>query len=183
MTASASPGQSTFRPWTSNLVLLCYGLICAWMAYHFLFTRGHLVEFAGALAVCFVFIAYQWRQLSRRTWGQRVEVRAINELRTALDRIEGTAISSGVKLPYGGDADAVVILDGVRFNLEIKSIENPSKVTAGHAKQAQKAGEALMSIPVIWLPGSKRKEARQQRGVHVVAGNSKDLIKFLRMLR
>lgn len=92
-------------------------------------------------------------------------------------------MSSGVKLPYGGDADAVVILDGVRFNLEVKSIENPRKVTAGHAKQAQKAGEALMSIPVIWLPGSKRKEAREQRGVHVVAGNSKDLIKFLRTLR
>lgn len=183
MSAPATKAQTQFRPWISNLVLTAYGAISAWMAYHFLFTRGHLLEFVGAFSLCAIFIAYQWRQLTRRTWGQRVEGRAINDLRKLINRIEGSALSSGVMLPSGGDADVVVILEGVRFNVEIKSIETPRKVTAAHTKQAQQAGQALMSIPLIWLPGSKLKEARESRGVHVVAGNAKDLIKFMRTLK
>lgn len=175
-----SPEKSHFRPWVTNLVLAVYGLVCAWMSYQFLFKGGHIQAFAATFSVCLLFTIYQWKQVTRRTWGQRVEGRAINELTKLIQRTDDAAITSGVMLPTGGDADALLVISGVRFNLEIKSIENPSKVTAAHTRQAQEAGRSLMSIPVIWLPRSKRKEAREKKGVHIIAGDAKDVVKVLR---
>lgn len=175
-----SPAQTQFRPWTTNLVLAFYGLICCWMSYHFLFKTGQMLAFTVTFCLCLVFTIYQWQQVTRRTWGQRVEARAINELTKVVKRTDDSAISSGVMLPTGGDADALLVIRGIRFTVEIKSIENPAKVTAAHTRQVQQAGRALMSIPVIWLPRSKRKEAREKKGVHIIAGDARDLVKVLR---
>lgn len=73
-----------FRPWVSNLVLAIYGFVTILIAYHFLYRRGHLGGFAVALAVCGVFTVYQWKQFIRRSYGQRVEERAVKALEKAL---------------------------------------------------------------------------------------------------
>lgn len=152
------------------------------MSYHFLFARGHMLEFVIALAIGCLFVRWQWQQFVRRSHGQRVERSAVAQLCKTLSRIEGSSIDAPVMLPNGGDADALVVLNGVRYNIEIKSFEEPRRVTAAHVKQAQQAGAVLLSIPVIWLPTSKRNQARDLKDVRVVSGDVKALIKSLKGL-
>lgn len=172
-----------FRPWVSNLVLAIYGFVTILIAYHFLYRRGHLGGFAVALAVCGLFTVYQWKQFIRRAYGQRVESRAIKALEKALSRVDGTAIEKGVMLPFGGDADAVVEIAGVKFNIEIKSITSPQKITIQNTTQARKAGGVLFSIPVVWLPRAKSREAREKNDVRIFAGDAKSLVKYLRAIK
>lgn len=160
-----------------------YGLVAIGLSFHFLFQRGYTREFLVALAVCSAFTVYQWKQFIRRSYGQRVEKKALK----ALDRVivsKGEAsMVGGVLLPYGGDADAVVVISGVKFNIEIKSIESPSKVTAKHAAQARKAGNALFSIPVIWLPRAHTNESREKNDVRILAGDAKSLVKYMESVK
>ena len=160
-----------------------YGVVTIGMAWHFLFQRGRTGAFAVALSICALFTVYQWKQFVRRTYGQRVEKKAIEALGKMILAKKDGQITSGVALPYGGDADAVVVLHGVKFNIEIKAIESPQKVTKKHAVQAAKAGDALFSMPVIWLPRAPSNESREKYGVRVFAGDAKSLTRFLESLK
>lgn len=175
--------EKNFRPWVSNLVLLVYGFFAILIAHHFLYQRGHIGAFAIALAICATFTVYQWNQFIRRSYGQRVEKKAIKELENGLQRVEYASISAGVMLPFGGDADAVVVIDGVKFNIEIKSIKSPQKITTRHISQARKAGNALFSIPVIWLPRALNREAREKDSVRIFAGDAKAFVKYMRAIK
>lgn len=174
-----SQANGEFRPWVSNLILAGYGLVALWMAYYFLLSRGYIIQFVVALFVGCLFVRWQWKQFVRRSHGQRVERSAVASLRKALSRIDGSSMDASVMLPNGGDADALVVLNGVRYNIEIKSFEEPRRVTSAHVKQAQQAASVLLSIPVIWLPTSKRNQARDLKDVRVVSGDVKALIKAL----
>lgn len=181
MAAPKSPRE--FRPWTSHLIWTFYGLVLLGMAWHFLFSRGHLQAFLIALALCGGFTVWHWRQFVRRSWGKRVEVKALNQLSKITAGRANASLLQSVPLPYGGDADAVLIMDGVKYALEIKSIEQPRKVTKAHLAQAAKAGHCLYAIAVIWLPMAKINEARQTNGVHIFGGEAKSLVRFLEALK
>lgn len=173
----------SFRPWTSNLIWSFYGLLSLGMAWHFLWLRGHLLAFLIAMAFCSAFTVWHWSQFMRRTWGQRVEAKALAELSKLMAKRAQTTLMQGVPLPYGGDADAVLVLDGVKFALEIKSIEQPRQVSKAHVAQAAKAGHCLYAIPVVWLPRAKSNEARHSGGVQIFGGQAKSLVKFLEQLK
>lgn len=175
--------SADFKPWTSNLILAGYGVLTLGLAYHFLLKRGHEYEFMGALAVAGGFTVYQWKQYVRRSYGKRIESKAVAALSKAIARIEDSSVAAGVLLSGGGDADAVLVLRGVRFNIEIKAIESPGKVTAKHAAQAMKAGAELFSIPVIWLPCDQVAQAREKKGVRVFSGDAQSLVKYLGKLK
>jgi hypothetical protein len=181
MAIPKSPRQ--FRPWTSNLIWTFYGLVLLVMAWHFLFSRGHLQAFLIALALCSGFTVWHWSQFVRRTWGKRVEVQALILLSKITSGRANASLLQSVPLPYGGDADAVLILDGVKYVIEIKSIEQPRKVTKSHLAQAAKAGHCLYAIPVVWLPMAKTNEARETSGVHIFGGQAKSLVRFLETLK
>ena len=119
----------------------------------------------------------------RRTWGKRVEVQALILLSKITSGRANASLLQSVPLPYGGDADAVLILDGVKYVIEIKSIEQPRKITKAHLAQAAKAGHCLYAIPVVWLPMAKTNEARETSGVHIFGGQAKSLVKFLETLK
>lgn len=175
--------NENFRPWLSNLIWSFYGLVFVWLAWRFLFQRGHVSEFIVALVACSGLTVYQWKQFVRRSYGQRVEKKALKALEKVVLGTGDASIAQSVALSYGGDADAVVVLSGVKFNIEIKSIESPSKVTAKHAAQARKAGNALFSIPVIWLPRAYTNESRQKNDVRILAGDAKALVKHLESIK
>ena len=175
----SSEQPENFRPWLSNLIWVFYGLVILAMAFYFLFQRGYVTEFLVAFALCSGFIVYQWKQFMRRSFGKRLETKALKRLEEALKHVEGSEFASSVLLPGQGDADAVVKLRGVKFNLEIKAIQDPQKVTKAHAKQAMNAARVLFTIPVVWLPSSKLCQGRDRHGVNVFCGDEKSLIRYL----
>jgi hypothetical protein len=181
MATQKSPGE--FRPWTSNLIWTFYGLVVLVMAWHFLFTRGHLQAFLIAAALCSGFTVWHWSQFIRRSRGKRVEIQALVQLSKIVTGRTNASLIQSVPLPYGGDADAVLILSGVKFALEIKSIEQPRKVSKAHLVQARKAAHCLYAIPVVWLPMAKTNEARETNGVQIFGGQAKSLVKFLEQLK
>jgi hypothetical protein len=165
------------------LIWSFYGLIFTLLAWRFLYQRGYVSEFIVALVVCSALTVYQWNQFVRRTYGQRVEKKAQLALEKVILGSRNALISQGVALPYGGDADAVIYLDGVKFNIEIKSLESPKKVTSKHVEQARKAGNTLFSIPIIWLPRAKCSEAREKSGIRIFAGDARSMMKYLASIK
>lgn len=179
----AQAAKSQFKPWTSHLVWSFYALLALGLAWRFLFERGHLFAFVIASAFCCCFLLYHLNQYARRSHGKRVEHKAIKSLQKLISGRRQSQLTPGVPLPYGGDADALLVLDGVRFVVEIKAIENPQKVANAHLGQASKAANALYGVPVVWLPGSQVNQAREKNGVHIIAGHPKALIKYLERLK
>jgi hypothetical protein len=178
-----NPQDTRFRPWLNNLILAFYGAVTIGLAWYFLGSRGKTEEFLIAFALCSLFTVYQFKQFSRRYFGQRVEHNALKELQKLIDRDDTHHMQTNVPLPAGGDADALLSMDGIRFSLEIKSIESPDKVTSRHMDQAGNAGHQLSAIPVIWLPRAKRNQAREKRGVHIYAGNARSFVNYLERVR
>ncbi|MFN5095812.1 MAG: hypothetical protein ACK5BY_02785 [Limnohabitans sp.] len=160
-----------------------YGVLALGLAWHFLFKRGHIGAFVLASALSCLFFLYHLKQYARRSHGKRLEQRAITSLQQLISGKSHSHLTPWVPLPYGGDADALVVLEGIRFVLEIKAIESPQKVTAGHVAQASKAASALYGIAIVWLPASKVTQVRQKAGVHIVAGSPKALLKYVERLK
>ncbi len=135
--------------------------------------------FMGAIAASCLFTVFNWSMFVRRIRGQRVEKRAFKKLKQAVNSVKEASAFPSVQLKGGGDADAVVILKNNKFNIEIKSVQDPKLVTIKHAVQTLKAASELQSIPVIWLPESRLVEVRERHGVRVYCGDAKGLIKFM----
>ena len=180
MTLSAN---SRFRPWLSNLILAFYGVIASYLCVHFLFHRGHTGIFIVSLGICVIFTVYQWKQFSRRAYGQWIEKRAIASLRVAFRKMQGVSITSGVMLKSGGDADAVVAFGIKKFNIEIKAVEDAKKITKKHLEQTARAANELRSIPFIWLARSKTNDAVLKDGVWIISGGAKSLVKYLESMQ
>lgn len=178
-TANTKP----FRPWISNLVLSAYGLVSAWMSWHFFYDKGDFSVFLMTFAACCGFSVWQWSNVVRRTHGQRTEARALQSLKKVIERRSGAAMQSSVALHSGGDADAVILLDRTRFNVEIKAIESTKRVTAKHAAQAGRAGAELRSIPVIWLPRAMSGFSAEKNHVAVICGDAQTLLKALESMK
>jgi hypothetical protein len=171
--------KKTFRPYLSNLVWSFYGFVAIVLAYRFLFLRDKTGAFFICLVACCFFIVFHWRRFKSRTHGVRLEKRAVADLRKVLNRINGATLEAGVMLYTGGDADAVVVLNGVKFNIEIKSVQSAQKITDKHITQVRRASILLNSVPVIWLPGGKDNYARDKNDTRIFIGDAGGLVKFL----
>lgn len=175
----------------SNLIWTLYGLVALLLAYVMLLRRGFHTEFTVVAALAALFVVWNWKNVVRRSHGQRVEKRALSDLGALLRRAGNGWLEQGVKLASGGDADGLVVLDGTRFNLEIKSVQSVARVSKAHAHQAGKAGQQLRSIPVIWLPDAAATSGRfwflgrstQVEGVEVVCGDASTLLKRLHRIK
>ena len=172
-----------FLPWLSNLIMAFYGAIASYLCVYFLFRRGHTGLFFICLGICVFFTVYQWKQFSKRAYGQWIEKRAIASLRVALKKRDGVSITSSVMLKSGGDADAVVAFGLERFNIEIKAVENAKKITSKHLEQTARAAKELRTIPVIWLARSKTNDAVLKDGVWIISGGAKSLIKYMESIK
>lgn len=168
-----------FRPWISNIIWSIYGLTAVWMSWHFLYERGYFTGFLLAFSLSAAFTVWHWKIFLRRRHGQRIEKRALKELAYAIGRRQNAAMQASVPLHSGGDADAVIEMGGTRFNIELKSVEDARKVTATHALQAARAAKELHSIPVIWLPRAISLFSSEKKGVRIVCGDTKTLLRTL----
>lgn len=166
----------TYRPWLSNFIWSMYGLALLWLSWRFLYLNGYTDQFLVAMVVCGLFTVWHWKSFMVRSRGQRVEARALK----ALGKIVGAQLQKSVPLPGRGDIDGVLTFIDQKFNIEIKSIQDASKVTSKHAAQAMAASIYLKSTPVIWLPEAKVVQVKVKDGVTIYGCNAKDLVKYLK---
>ncbi|OLP04554.1 hypothetical protein BLL52_4220 [Rhodoferax antarcticus ANT.BR] len=78
-------------------------------------------------------------------------------------------------LPGRGDIDVVFKARRETYNIEIKSIQDASKVSRKHIAQVLAASDYLKTSPVIWLPKAKEKRVVSRGGVTVFCGTARQL--------
>lgn len=161
-----------FRPWLENLQNMAMCSIASVASYYFLHQKGKATEFAVVITILTAMIAYNWKIFSARLHGQKVEKKALKNLRS----IVGDNLTENVLIPGCGDADGVISINGKIFNIEIKSIGTECKVTAKHLDQVRSQSTALNSIPVIWLPEANKEFFTEKNGIKIMGCNARKLV-------
>jgi len=163
------------RHWLANLQWAAYAsvlVLAAWFALH---KNGKQQEFLIIAVFGGVIIFANLQRMVARIHGQSVEKRAIKDL----GKFAKDELVANVPLPGRGDIDAVLKLRHGTFNIEIKSIQDPQKVTWKHVKQAKAASDYLQSTPVIWLPKCKSRTVTSKSGIKIFGGSARQLYSHL----
>jgi Holliday junction resolvase-like predicted endonuclease len=149
--------------------------IYIWANHRFVFEKHPMAGLGIDVIFCLVFL-WNLRLLAARTFGQSVEKKALKKL---VSYLGGDIVQTNVQLPNGGDADALIRSANITANIEIKSVNQISRIKRVHTEQALKAGRQLHSIPVIWLPQGEEERGGEVSGVRVYSGGVRGLCRFL----
>lgn len=177
-TATMQRNAIAFQPWKRNLSYglralclmgLAYGVskVFPWEAQNWWMVQGVL----GA------FVFWQLQQASARSFGQRLERKAIKKLASVVGEEN---IRANVPFPGNGDIDCVVKIEDRIFNIEIKAFRDAKRINRTHLKQTLDAANYLQSEPIIWLPNFKDVQFRERSGVQICACDAKKLVKRLK---
>jgi hypothetical protein len=164
-----------YKPWAGNLVWVILIPVYVYLSWQF-FGQAHWdVAFWSTVFASFFWLLNLVR-LNVRLLGQSVERKAAKQLKSLL----GDTCRLNVELPGGGDADALVVLkDGTRINIEIKSVTKLERVRSGHVKQVRKAAVQLKSLPIIWLPRGEENKGKHVDEVAIFSGNARGLRNYI----
>lgn len=168
--------QSNYKPWKENLQWALMSLVIIGAAYFALFRNNKINEFLLIAGIAFVSAIYNINNLFIRIHGQTVEKRSLKDLK----KVAGDRLTQNVMIPGYGDADGILKFDSQTFNIEIKSIQNPKKVTAAHIIQVKAQAAYLKTTPVVWLPKSPTMVAAEKDGVKIYGCSAKELFKYLK---
>jgi len=163
------------KPWIGNLAWVIMLPIYIWLTWNFFLHRygNYALVAIGVFALAFF---YNLSQLNVRVYGQSVEKKALKKLSSLL----GERCATNVPLPRGGDADAVLILeDGSKINVEIKSVTKIDRVKKTNFKQVRSAAQQLKSLPLIWLPRGSEERGKTFDDVVVYSGSARGLVRYI----
>lgn len=110
-----------------------------------------------------------------RVHGQLVEHTAIK----SLEKLDKSRVTKNKPLPGRGDIDVIYKAKEDIYNIEIKSVQDPRKVTKKHIRQVLDASDYTRTLPVIWLPKAPNKMIVNRGGVTIICGNARQLVSYL----
>lgn len=195
----ATRSQAPFAPWRKGLIGGS-ALIAVGVGTFLIASKAPLSLPGVATGAALALVGSLWFKSGLVRWnGKQVEKSSIRALKLP----PGWSASSNVALSKGGDADLVITTDVFRkFAVEIKSHESAvikraflglgqARILNGGGKdvgrqavqQALHAAESLNGEPVLWYPVATEADSVQIKGVLVVTGPAKHLVKVLRRLK
>lgn len=163
------------RPWKANLAWIGYTLVVIFAGWFFLYQKGKHEEFIFLALLGGTIVVVNSKSFFARVHGQLVEHAAIK----SLEKIDKSRVTRNKPLPGRGDIDVIYKAKEDTYNIEIKSVQDPRKVTKKHIRQVLDASDYTRTLPVIWLPKAPNKMIVNRGGVTIICGNARQLVSYL----